>query len=144
MVKKVKLSCNWPWRTTWLWDVETPTFSLNNRLTDCGKVVSLTRRPLFTPRQILGTHFCLRLSRPQGSIVRLEGLGKLKEKSHLIWTRLLACSILPQPTTLLRAVVVGLYIRGSGILSLIYVYIDLSFDDILQLLAPKHTFYYFI
>jgi hypothetical protein len=31
------------------WDIETPTFSLNNRLTDGGKAVSLTRRPPFTP-----------------------------------------------------------------------------------------------
>jgi hypothetical protein len=28
------------------------------RLTDGGKVVSPTRRPLFTPRKIPGTHFC--------------------------------------------------------------------------------------
>jgi hypothetical protein len=31
---------------------------LDNRLTDGGKVVSLTRRTPFTPRKILGTHFC--------------------------------------------------------------------------------------
>jgi hypothetical protein len=31
---------------------------LNIRLTDGGKVVSLTHRPLFTPRKIPGTHFC--------------------------------------------------------------------------------------
>jgi hypothetical protein len=37
---------------------EAPTFSLDNRLTDGGKVVSLTRQPLFTPRKIPGTHFC--------------------------------------------------------------------------------------
>jgi hypothetical protein len=30
---------------------------LGNRLTDGGKVVNLTRRPLFNPRKILGTHF---------------------------------------------------------------------------------------
>jgi hypothetical protein len=30
-------------------DVEAPTFSLDNRLTDGGKVVSLTLRPTFTP-----------------------------------------------------------------------------------------------
>jgi hypothetical protein len=30
-------------------DVEAPTFSLDNRLTDDGEVVSLTRRPPFTP-----------------------------------------------------------------------------------------------
>jgi hypothetical protein len=31
---------------------------LDNRLTDGCKVVSLTRRPPFTPRKIPGTHFC--------------------------------------------------------------------------------------
>jgi hypothetical protein len=33
-------------------------FSLDNRLTDGGKVVSLLRQPPFTPRKIPGTHFC--------------------------------------------------------------------------------------
>jgi hypothetical protein len=36
----------------------TPQF-LDNRLTDGGDVVSLKRRPRFTPRKILDTHFCL-------------------------------------------------------------------------------------
>jgi hypothetical protein len=31
---------------------------LNNRLTGGGEVVSLTRRPPFSPRKIPGTHFC--------------------------------------------------------------------------------------
>jgi hypothetical protein len=31
---------------------------LDNRLTDGGEVVSLTRRRPFTPRKIPGTHFC--------------------------------------------------------------------------------------
>jgi hypothetical protein len=31
---------------------------LDNRLTDGGKVVSLTRWPAFTPRKMPGTHFC--------------------------------------------------------------------------------------
>jgi hypothetical protein len=31
---------------------------LDNRLTDGGEVVSLTRRPPFIPRNIPGTHFC--------------------------------------------------------------------------------------
>jgi hypothetical protein len=33
---------------------------------DGGKVVSLTHRPPLLPGNIPGTHFCLRLSRPQG------------------------------------------------------------------------------
>jgi hypothetical protein len=39
----------------------------NNRLTDGGEVVSLTRRPPFTPRKIPGTHFYYNLSEPQGN-----------------------------------------------------------------------------
>jgi hypothetical protein len=31
---------------------------LDNRLTDGGELVSLTRRALFTPRKIPRTHFC--------------------------------------------------------------------------------------
>jgi hypothetical protein len=31
---------------------------LDNRLTDGGEVVSLTRQPPFTPLKIHGTHFC--------------------------------------------------------------------------------------
>jgi hypothetical protein len=31
---------------------------MDNRLTDDGQDVSLTRRPPFTPRRIPGTHFC--------------------------------------------------------------------------------------
>jgi hypothetical protein len=38
-------------------DVEAPTFSLDNCLTDGGKIVGLTRRPPFTPRKIHDTHF---------------------------------------------------------------------------------------
>jgi hypothetical protein len=33
-------------------DVEAPIFYLDNRFTDGGKVVSLTRRPPFTPRKV--------------------------------------------------------------------------------------------
>jgi hypothetical protein len=38
------------------------TISLDNRLTDGGEVVSLTRRSPFTPLQISRTHFCQRLT----------------------------------------------------------------------------------
>jgi hypothetical protein len=31
---------------------------LDNRFTDGGEIVSLMRRPRFTPRNIPGTHFC--------------------------------------------------------------------------------------
>jgi hypothetical protein len=39
---------NRPWRPVGLWDVEVPTFSLDDRLSDGGKFVSLTRRPPLT------------------------------------------------------------------------------------------------
>jgi hypothetical protein len=44
--------CNWLWRHTGLWEVETPTFSLDIRLTDRGEV-SLTHRPPFIPGRFL-------------------------------------------------------------------------------------------
>jgi hypothetical protein len=41
---------------------------LDNRLTDGGDAVRLTRRPtaLYPLRNIPGTHFCKRLTRPEG------------------------------------------------------------------------------
>jgi hypothetical protein len=84
-------------------EVEAPTFS-DIRLIDGGKVVSPMRRPLFTPRKISGTHFCYRLSRPQGH----SAAGRIRsiEISTSSGTRtgdLPACSIVPQPITLPRA-----------------------------------------
>jgi hypothetical protein len=40
-VNKYSYPCNMPWRPIGLWDVEALTFSLDSRLTDGGKVVSL-------------------------------------------------------------------------------------------------------
>jgi hypothetical protein len=61
---------------------------LDNRLIDGGKVVSLTHQPRFTRQKhyyvyfnASGTHFCLRLNKPQG-LVRPEGLGKSKNSPH--------------------------------------------------------------
>jgi hypothetical protein len=56
-VVKVNLSPYRPWRPLGLLEVEAPIFS-DIRLTDGGKVASHTRRPLSTPRKILGTYFC--------------------------------------------------------------------------------------
>jgi hypothetical protein len=78
---------------------------LGNRLTDDGEVVSLTCQPPFTPRKIPGTHFCYKLSRPQD----YSAAGRIRsiEKSNaLVGSRtrdLPACSIVPQPTTLVYA-----------------------------------------
>jgi hypothetical protein len=57
---------------------------LDSRLIDGGKVVSPTHRPPSAPQRhyfyASDTHFCWRLSEPQG-LVRLEGLGKLGKNS---------------------------------------------------------------
>jgi hypothetical protein len=64
------------------------THCLDNRLTDGGNVVSPTHQPHFTPQKhyyfdVSGTHFCLRLSKPQ-DLVRPEGLGKFKKSPHRV------------------------------------------------------------
>jgi hypothetical protein len=51
---------------------------LNNRLTDGGKIVSLTRWLLFTPQEDSWYSFLLQTESTPGPIMRLEGLGKLK------------------------------------------------------------------
>jgi hypothetical protein len=84
------------------------TYSLQNRLTDGGELLSLTRRQRFNrfnPRKIFWYSFLLGLSKLQG-LMRMEGLGKLKKFSDLIESRTLdlpACRIAPQPSTLPRA-----------------------------------------
>jgi hypothetical protein len=59
----------------------------DSRLTDGGKVVSLTHRPRSTPQKhyfsASGTDFCWSLSKHQG-LVRLKGLGKLEKLIYLI------------------------------------------------------------
>jgi hypothetical protein len=54
---KVKLSLYRPWRPLGLREFEAPTFS-DIRLVDGGKVVSPTRRLLFTLKKIPCTYFC--------------------------------------------------------------------------------------
>jgi hypothetical protein len=61
---------------------------LDNQLTDGGKIVSTTHRPRSTPQKhyyfyVSGTHFCQRLSKPQG-LVRPEELGKFKNSPHRV------------------------------------------------------------
>jgi hypothetical protein len=51
--------------------------SVHNPLTDGGQVVSLMRPP-----QSSSTHFCVRLSEPQG-LVRLEGFGKFTKLNDI-------------------------------------------------------------
>jgi hypothetical protein len=103
---------NRPWRAIGLWDFEVPIFSLDSRLTDGSKFVSLTRRPPFTPQKDSWYSVLLEAESTPGLCVRLEELDILK-KVHLIgtWTRdLPACSIAPQPTTLPRVLPFFLYV----------------------------------
>jgi hypothetical protein len=73
--------CNRPWRPIGLWDVEAPAFSLDNRLTDGGKVVSLTRRPPFKPPGRFLVLISVRGWVDPRTTVRLEELGKLKQST---------------------------------------------------------------
>jgi hypothetical protein len=87
------------------------------RLTDGGAVVSLTRWPRFTPGTFLVLNSVRRWVNPK-IIVRLERLSQLKKKSSdLIGNRtrdLPTCSLVPQPTTLLR---LGIYLAETMPLS---------------------------
>jgi hypothetical protein len=62
---------------------------IDNRLTDVGKVVSLAHRPHSVPQKqyfsASGTHFCYRLSEPQG-LVKPEELGKLMKSIYIYYT----------------------------------------------------------
>jgi hypothetical protein len=82
---------------------------LDTRLTGCGEVVSPTCRPLFTPRKIPGTHFCQRLSRPQGHSAA-GGITYIEKPSDLIRNRirdLLVCSIVHVSVGLSIAILVS-------------------------------------
>ena len=64
---------------------------------DGGKVVSLTRRPHLPRGNTPGTHFCQRVSRPQGHSVTGR-IMSLKNSNDTIGNRtrdLLVCSALP-------------------------------------------------
>jgi hypothetical protein len=78
---------------------------LDTWLTDGGEVVSLTRRLIFTPRKIPGTHFSSRLSRPQGHSAggRVRSTEKSDDPIGNRTRDLPACSIGPQPSTLSSA-----------------------------------------
>jgi hypothetical protein len=76
---------------------------LDNRLTDDGEIVSLTRlgRSLLLTK-IPGTHFCLRLSRPRGHSAAgmIRYIGKSIDLIGIQARDFPACSIVPQRTTL--------------------------------------------
>jgi hypothetical protein len=79
-VKKYSFPWNRTWRPIVFWDVEAPTFCLDSRVTDGGKVVSLTSRKPFTPKEDSWYSFLSGWVDPR-AIVRLEGLGKLKKST---------------------------------------------------------------
>jgi hypothetical protein len=65
-----------------------------------GKVVSPTHRPPLPPANIHGTHFCQRLSRPQGHSAAGR-IMSMKNSNDTIgnWTRdVPTCVAVPQPT----------------------------------------------
>ena len=62
-----------------------------------GKVVNLTHRPHLPPGNSPGTHFCLRLSRPQGHSA-IGRIMSMKNSNETIWIRtsdLPICSTAP-------------------------------------------------
>ena len=64
---------------------------------DGGKVVSLTHRPPLTPGNTPGTHFCWRLSRPQGHSATGR-IMSLKNSNDTVGNRtrdLPVCSVVP-------------------------------------------------
>jgi hypothetical protein len=73
-------------------------------------------RPL-PPRKFPGTHFCWKLIRPQGHSATGK-IGSIKESIDFIGNRthdVPACSIVSQPTKLLRAPLIGSSIRNIGV-----------------------------
>jgi len=69
-----------------------------------GRVVSPTHRPPLPPGNIPGTHFCQRLSQPQGHSAAGR-IMSMKNSGNTIGNRtrdLPTCSAVPQPTALPR------------------------------------------
>jgi hypothetical protein len=66
--KGIFFSCSSPRSAVGLWDVEVPTFPLDNRLTDGGEVVSHTYWPPFTPQEESWCSFLLEVELTSGSL----------------------------------------------------------------------------
>jgi hypothetical protein len=81
---------------------------LGNRLTDRGEVVSLALRPPFAPGKISGTHFCWRLSQPQGHTAagKIRSIERSNDLVRNQTYNLPAHSTVPQPTTLPQTLLV--------------------------------------
>jgi hypothetical protein len=99
----IKFSLYRPWRHLGLREVEALTF-WDIWLIDGGKVVSSASRPLVTPGIFLAL-ISVRGGVDPRAIVRLAELDKLEKStsSGTLTGDLLACSIVPQQTTLPRA-----------------------------------------
>jgi hypothetical protein len=85
--------------------------SLDNWLIDGGETVSLKLLPPFNPRMIPGTHFCSRLSRPQGrgAAGRIRSIEKCNDLIGNRTRDLPVCSTVLQLTTLPRAPCINRY-----------------------------------
>jgi hypothetical protein len=82
-----------------LQEVEAHRF-LNNRHMKVVKLSALRTGRLYPPGKIPGTHFCQRLSRPQGHSAT-ETIMSMKNSSDIIGNRtrdVPVCSAVPQPT----------------------------------------------
>jgi hypothetical protein len=77
-----------------------------------GKVVSPTHRPSLPPCNIPGTHFCLRLSQPQGRSAtrRIMLMKNFNDNIRNRARDLPACSAVPQPTAPPRTSNINCYI----------------------------------
>jgi len=72
---------------------------------ECGKVVNPTHRPPLPPGNTPGTHFCYRLSQPQGHSA-VGRIMSIKNSNDIIGNRTRdfpTCSAVPQPTAPQRA-----------------------------------------
>jgi hypothetical protein len=86
---------------------------VDSPFTDGGQGVNLRRWPAgLSPRKIPGTDFYYRLSRPHGHIAAAR-IRSFEQRNDLIGNRtrdIPACSIVPQPTMLLRDIEFILYL----------------------------------
>ena len=88
-----------------------------------GKVVCPTHRPTLPPGKIHGTHFCQRLSRPQGhsAVGRIEPMKNVKELIGSRTSGLPACSCTAYSAVLVHTLI--LYILNCAQKFVYYVWI---------------------
>jgi hypothetical protein len=98
---KVKRSRHRPWRYQ---EVEAPRF-IDNRHMQVVRMSALRTGRLYLPGNIPGTHFCYRLSRPQGhrAVGRIKSMANSNDTIENRTRDFPACSARPQPTALRTA-----------------------------------------